>query len=189
MDGKDLLRSRGRALEAAFFAKVDQELLQKLRDKLDQETRQKALGEVTGIQDPDVLEHLAQLGASPETLIAFTMIPVIAVAWADGKLDKKEVTAILDVAHAAGLDERTPGRQLLERWLEEPPQRDLYETWFDYMDALKPLLKDVELEELRDGIVKHTEWVAKSSGATLGLNAISHSEKKVLHRVREAFKP
>ncbi len=187
MDGRDLLHSRGRALEAAFFAKVDQQLLQQLKEKLEQENRQKALAEVTGIRDPEVLEHLAQLGAEPETLIAFTLIPVIAVAWADGKLEEKEAVAILDVSHEAGLDERTPGRRLLEHWLEEPPPRELYETWFDYIEALKPLMRPEELRELRDGILKHTEWVAKSCGATLGLNAISHSEKKVLKRVREAF--
>ncbi len=187
MDGKDLLKSRGRALEAAFFGKVDQDLLKQLKEKLEQEDRRKALADVTGIEAPDVLEHLAQIGAAPETLVAFTMIPVIAVAWADGKLVDKEVAAILDVIHEAGVEERTAGRQLLQQWLEHPPQRDLYELWFEYIEALKPLLRESEIEELREGILKHTEWVAKSAGATLGLNAISTSERKVLQRVRDEF--
>ena len=58
---KDIFKDRESALEYEFFHKVDEELLEKLKAKLNFEKREHALADATGIQDEAVLARLHEL--------------------------------------------------------------------------------------------------------------------------------
>ena len=188
MDRQNQFHDRGKALEDAFFSRVDQKLLQNLKASLESEDRRSSLGEVTGIESLEVLDQLIEVGATPESLVAVSIIPVVEVAWADGKLDQKEAAAIREIAHGEGIDQGSSGRQLLECWLNESPDSALYDAWYAYVSSIREILPSDKLNELRDSIVSHAQHVAKASGAKLGLNAISASEKSVLKRIEGAFR-
>lgn len=86
----EFLGDRRAALENAFFAKKDEELRQRLR-KLDEARHKKeALSAASGITDDAAVEKLAALNIDSETLAALSVIPLVAVAWADGGIDDKE---------------------------------------------------------------------------------------------------
>ena len=97
-DLPDALGARGRALENAFFLQEDMKLIERQRElgKL-RETRRN-LARVSGIRDEKVLDHLMALKIRPETLASLVLVPLVEVAWADGRLDEKEKKALLHAA-------------------------------------------------------------------------------------------
>src|ERR687891_288917 len=86
---EEFLGDRRKALEEEFFAKQNQQLLRQLRETTAVRTQKEALAAALGITDDDVLEHLMALGLSSETLAALSLVPLVEVAWAEGRVDTK----------------------------------------------------------------------------------------------------
>ena len=63
---------------------------------------------------------LAELKIPREAYRIVALLPLVYVAWADGKLHKRERSLIIDIARKQGLLEHG-GDATLERWLSEPP--------------------------------------------------------------------
>ena len=61
----------------------------------------------------------------------------MAVAWADGKMDDNEKTAILQAANESGIDQSHSSYQLISGWLNKKPDASLMASWKDYIGALK----------------------------------------------------
>ena len=97
------LDDRRRALEEAFFAKQDAVLRKKLAEPAELRAKKDAYSAVSGITDEAVLDALAKLDVTPETLAALSLVPLVAVAWADGSIDAKERAAVLRAAGDTGL--------------------------------------------------------------------------------------
>jgi hypothetical protein len=106
-----------RALEDAFFTKENARLLEQLKEK----QKREALREVVQIKDETFLDRLIELGIGPETVLALTLVPLIAVAWADGTLDGRERDAIIKAAEEKGVSPNVafpPARAGVVRQLE-----------------------------------------------------------------------
>jgi hypothetical protein len=78
----------------AFFHEQDQKLRQAFRERMEKVDRRTQLAQVTGIQDEAVLDRLIELKIEPETIAAMAVVPLVAVAWADGKVQEEERKAI-----------------------------------------------------------------------------------------------
>lgn len=102
------LNPDARSLEEAFFAKKNAELLEKLRQKGLHKERRQALREVVPNADDALLDHLLEMGLGPETILALVLVPMAAVAWADGQLDPGERAALLKAAEERGVAPESP---------------------------------------------------------------------------------
>ena len=96
----EIFKKRESAFEYEFCHKIDQQLLQKLREKLEAEQRQKTLARSTGITEESVLQELDSLEISGEHLIALSLYPLVYVAWADDDVDERERDAVLSAAES-----------------------------------------------------------------------------------------
>ena len=83
----EVLGNRRRALEESFFARQNNKLLEQLRSQSAAEELKKQLSEVSGIEDSETLQQMADADIQPETFAAVSLIPVVAVAWADSTID------------------------------------------------------------------------------------------------------
>ena len=186
--GDEFLRERRRALEEAFFAKENEELLERLRRADAAQSRKAALAAASGIADDAVLERLAALGLGADTLAALALVPLVAVAWADGGIDDKERSAVLAAAEEAGIGRQAASRELLARWLREPPPRELLAAWTDYTRAVSATLDDAARQALRADLLGRARRVAEAAGGFLGLGRrVSANEETVLRRLEDAF--
>ncbi len=183
----EFLHDRRQALEDSFFRKRDCELLQKLKEELAHELKRKELAAISGFTDVDLLDRLIRLDLGNNALAALSMVPLVRVAWADGRLLEKERDAILQAAVQSGISKSCPSYQCLLAWLEEKPDGELFQAWSDYVKALGETLSDTDRIALRDGLVAHARQVAEASGGFLGLGAISESEQAELDRIEAAF--
>jgi hypothetical protein len=178
-----------KALEEAFFAEENARLLVQLRKKTALDERRAALREVVQIQDEDYLDHLMELGIGPETVLALSLVPLMAVAWADGKLDERERLAVLKAAEQKGVAPDSPGHELLENWLSRGPDPKLFEAWKRYIGSIWGSFTEKQRHEMRVNLMDWMTGVAESAGGFLGLTSkISASERAVLNEV-EALLP
>lgn len=182
----DFLTERRRALEESFFARQNRQLLEEMRAKKDAESAKQALSAASGIGDDAVLDALVAAEISPESLAALALAPLVAVAWADGKVDARERSAVLGAAGQAGLARDEIAHRLVESWLGERPSGDLLETWRGYIGALRESLDGVALAGLRQEIVGLARRVAEASGGLLR-GKVSAEEERVLAEIEAAF--
>ena len=77
------LEDRRRALEEAFFSKKNKQLLDALREEISQADRKQALSAAVQIYDEGTLDLLIQADITVESLLAFKLLPLVEVAWAD----------------------------------------------------------------------------------------------------------
>ncbi len=177
-----------RVMEDSFFRQRDQELLQALREETASKQRRQALSEASGIVDGDLLDRLHELNVSRETLAALCLVPLIAVAWADGTIDAKERRAVLDAAEQKGIAGEHPGYQLLESWLKQKPDAKLLASWKGYVATLSQTLNEAAANALKQDILGRARAVAEAAGGLLGLgNRVSKPEQAALDDLEQAF--
>jgi hypothetical protein len=183
----EFLGDRRKKLEEEFFARHNQQLLQQLRASTAQEKRE-ALAAASGITDATVLEQLAAIDLTSETVAALALVPLIEVAWADGRLDEKERSALLAAAAQSGLSKGSASYQLLEEWLEERPSPQILAAWKAYVADLSRTLDDQAKEALKRDLLGRARMVAEVAGGFLGLgNRISSAEQAMLTQLEQAF--
>jgi hypothetical protein len=184
----EFLHGRRVALEEAFFAKQNELLRQRLQVSGEARLKKEALSAASGITDDVVLQRLAALNIGSDTMAALSLVPLVAVAWADGGLDDKERIAILSGAAEVGLGKQDVSHQLLERWLAEQPSPELLASWKDYIAALSATLSHEAREALKLDLLARARAVAEAAGGFLGMGRkVSISEENVLKELERAF--
>jgi hypothetical protein len=183
----DQLEERGRALENQFFDKENKEKLAAIKEKLDSQKSRDELRKASGMSDDSVLDKLVGLGLKANTIAALSLVPLIAVAWADGTIQENERVAILQGAHGKGLEQGTDGYDLLQTWLAKQPSEELFTAWEAYIKALASQLNDEQNRLLKNQIVGFAKMVAAAAGGILGFGKVSGAEEKILGRIEGAF--
>jgi hypothetical protein len=181
------LEERGRALENQFYEKENQQKLAAMKEKLDSQGGKEELRKASGMTDEAVLDKLVALGLRGNTIAALSLVPLIQVAWADGKIQDNERVAILQGAHGKGLEKGTAGYELLQTWLQKQPSDELITAWEAYIKALASQLNDEQNRLLKNQIVGFAKMVAGAAGGFLGIGRVSHDEETVLQRIEAAF--
>lgn len=185
----DFLDDRRHALEEAFFARHNRELVDAMRTRAAAREERLALAAATGISDEAALERLQALDLHPSTLAALSLVPLVLVAWADGKLAPKEREVVLEAAEANGLEPGTPAHDSLLGWLSHLPPGGLFEAWTDYVRALAADLGPEGTARLREDLLDRATAVAKAAGGWWDLGAVSDAERGVLAQLARAFDP
>jgi len=183
----DFLDDRRAALEDEFFHKENEAKLAKLREQLSAKESKEELKKASGMTDDAVIDKLVGLGLRGTTVAALSLVPLIAVAWADGELQDNERESIMQAANAKGMGPGTPGHEILTSWLTKKPDDSLVDAWQDYMKALMAQLNDEQVRMLKNQIVGFAKVIAESAGGFLGFSKVSGKEKEVLARIEQAF--
>lgn len=178
---------RGKALEDAFFAKKNRELLAQVKKDLDVTENRSALKEATGITEDDMLDRILATGVNAESLAAMSIAPLVLVAWADGSINTKEHEAVASGAEKAGIKTGSTAYQLLQGWLTDKPGDDLMSVWSEYTKAVCEKLQAGDKVKLSEQVLGRCKSVAESAGGFLGLGSISSKEQAVLDALASAF--
>jgi hypothetical protein len=187
MKQEHMLKKQAKDLEESFFAKENEQLLRELREKAKVDERRKALSAVVKVKDPMLIDHLLELGVGPESIMAVGLVPLLAVSWADGRLEDKERKAILKAASERGVEPGSANYTMLEVWLKEKPNQQLMEAWKRYARDLREQLTEPERILLRESIVGRAREIAQAAGGFLGVQAISPQEKALLEELERVL--
>ena len=184
----EFLGDRKKALEESFFAKENAKLLERMKAAKENKAAKKSIAEISGIDDEAVLDKLVALGIEVDTWAAISLVPLVEVAWADGRIDDNERRAVLSAAEANGIFPSSPSHDLLESWLSRRPDARLLEAWGEYIVDLCANLADGERAAVKAKVVGRAREVARAAGGFLGLGAkISAEEEVVLAELEKAF--
>lgn len=182
------LQDRQHALEDAFYRKDTENYRVQLELRQEEEDALEDLATASGISDEAVLRRLAGLGIRADTLAALTLIPLIEVAWADGKMDAKEREAVLSGAESTGISRESPSHGLLKIWIEDQPAPDLVDAWSEFISTLCREFNQEQRAHLQRNILSRAREVAEAAGGFLGLGPkVSKEERAVLESLARAF--
>jgi len=171
---------RRKALENAFFHKRDQELLAQLGEREAKSQRKNRLAQATGIQDQAFLDRLDDLKICPETLDALLLVPLVEIAWADGKMHTRQREAVVAAAEHAGLQNKYEAYRLLQSWLDAKPPSQLLVCWRQYVCFLCRRMRPEEMQALRDDTMDRALFVAEAAGGLLGFHRVGRQERAKL---------
>ncbi len=184
----DMLQVRERALEYEFFHKVDEELWQKLREKLEFDNRRQALAETTGITDEVVLDELVAAGISGESMMALSLFPLVWIVWSDGHIEPEERVAVLDAAEGAGHARDSASYHMIELWLEHRPQTALQKAWQDYVHYLAKTMPPAAFQAFKDNVLQRSRNLADAIRFRYGFHDAESAQDAVLHQIEATFR-
>jgi tellurite resistance protein len=182
MADDNAMARRGKALEEEYFHRKEKELLEKLKKRRTTEGHFKDLSEATGTASEEVLQSLHELGYTRDTVALLHLVPLVNVAWADGKVSGPEHRMILEAARLRGVEESSPAYDQLEDWLQNRPDADLFDQTLRVIGHL------AEEGRESDDTLTQALAVASASGGILGLgNKVSSEEQALLERIAAAL--
>src|SRR5262245_51151272 len=129
----------------------------------------------------DLERTLAGLGIEPASHRVLMLLPLVYVAWADGKMERVEVERIRRFARER-LHSTTDTAKVLDGWLQKAPTRAYVERGLTGLlgVALDEEMLEVDMSELPDLLV-HAESIARATGETLDdPNAVTAEEEQAL---------
>jgi hypothetical protein len=176
-----------RVLEDAFFLEEDRILRARLRAMQELAETKEAISSVSGITNDVILTRLVELNVKPETVAALAAVPLVEVAWADGKVDPAERDTVLKHANGLGITPGSVEHELLERWLTHRPEPKLLTAWQSCLKGLCEALSPEERVILKEEFLHATRATAESAGGFLGLGQVSGAEKQVLESLAASF--
>jgi hypothetical protein len=126
---------------------------------------------------------LMHLGIPPADYRVLKLLPLIYVAWADGKMDAAKKERIHTFA-VQSYDLSASAAHVLEHWLEKPPPHAYIAEGLHDILLLAKAEDDMEIDfsEL-PGLLLHAETIATEAGAALGLKHSSESAESALQEV------
>lgn len=174
-----MLKAMGEPTTGEFFSEDEADRREATRTRLDRAAI--LIQERLRTDDVSIAERVKALGFDGETAQVFDLIPMVHVAWADGKIQRGERNSILAVLGARGIERGSEAFVLMESLLEtKPPDSYLTETL--------AVLKDLMVNEPRrtEALVDFCYAVADAAGGFLGLgNPIDPKERELLLSISE----
>ncbi len=186
-ENQHFLGDPGKSLEDEFFRKEDERAIKRLRELQQSQATREALRAAAGISDVAVLDRLIALGIRPEIVSALSIVPLLEVAWADGSLDAKERTIVLERAATSGVAPGSAGHDLLQTWLERKPDAKLFSAWTELVRGLAARMSSQEMGALKSELIERAQALARASGGVFGVGSVSAAERDAIQRLETAF--
>lgn len=139
--------------------------------------------------DAEIVLGLGRLGIDRDSYRVLTFLPLVQVAWADGKVQKAERAIILDTAARHGC---TEGRAaaVLGGWLAVCPSDRYFARARELLVALahkqRGLGADLQMAEVAD-LVDLCEDVAHAAGGLFGVFPVHVQERRAITEIMGAI--
>jgi hypothetical protein len=187
MVDRDAFADRGRSFEEEYFRKKDLELIEKMRLAAAEDGAQSALGQASGVSDPELLRELRELGFTPETVRLLPLLPVLQVAWAEGGVSTAERDLLVRLARSRGVTEGSAADQQLAAWLAAAPPESVFSRGTRLIRAMLESTA-VTTDLSADDLVGYCEQIAAASGGMLGIGRVSSEERALITRIASEVK-
>ena len=180
MPDHDAVAKRGRALEDDYFRKKDRELIEKIRQAAAVEQARQDLGRKAGLEDPELVQELLDLGFTPDTVGLLPLVPIVQMAWAEGGITTAERELILRLARSRGIEAGSTADQQLTEWLTHQPVEDVFARARRLIRAMLDSASAPAGDLNANDLVAYCEEIASASGGILGIGRVSSEERALL---------
>lgn len=174
--------------EEEYFQREDIEKKAKLRRQRQLEAlREEERASIASTLDTteDVAEEAMELGFDAETARVLPLVPLIQVAWADGKVTRAQTEKVKKKARKFGVEPETPADEFLQLLLDEQPT----DVFFSRVNTvIRSVVDDDPGGDIKSNVLNWSKAVAEASGGFFGLtNPISKNERGVLDEFADLF--
>ena len=135
--------------------------------------------------DATLKESLASLGFTGGNYRVLMLLPLVYVAWADGRMEDVEIERIDDIARSR-FHLGSSGLEILDGWLATQPSKEYFDEGMQDFFLLaqsedgEPLVHPEELHDL----LGHCESIARASGHALDVpTSVSKEEEGALSEI------
>lgn len=187
MSNKDIFAERKRGLEEEYFLRKERELIEKLHQKLNDESARSSMEEATGIHDAEVIEALQELGYTPETVQLLHLVPLVQVAWASGDVTPQERELIMQLAYTRGVQPQSKAQSQLEEWLTQQPAPEFFENTLRAIHIFIAALPPDQQGDARQDLLSYCTRIAEASGGFLGFGTVSADERRALQQISDTL--
>ena len=146
------------------------------------------MGAKAGLDDPEVIQELAALGFTTETVDLLPMMPLVQVAWADGGVSDAERQLIIKLARLRGIAEASAADRQLSTWLATCPDAQVFARSTRLIRAMLTSKAIPQASVTPDELVTYCEEIAAASGGILGMRTISAKERTLLSQIATELK-
>lgn len=183
MSDANMLNDLRKAKDEEYFHNKEQELVEKMRQRVSKEQERQELAEFFFVEDAEILDDLQALGYSRETIFLLFLVPVIHVAWIDGSVTSKEREAIIEIARERGMERDSRAESMLLDWLNDRPSEEFFERTLRLIrNILKTRPKAVRM--IREQTLAHyCNVVAGASGGFLGFGKVSPAQQELIRKI------
>lgn len=168
-------------------------ITQKELDKLAKERRERQLKALQDQEQKDIAAALntseavaaeaLALGIDAATAPVLPLIPLIEVAWADGKLTQAESDKVLEIAQENGV-KSAAALEFIELLLAKRPSQ----IFFDRINRVISAMVKESGRNTGSSILEQAKAVAEASGGFFGLtNSVSSEEQELLDSLGKMF--
>jgi hypothetical protein len=175
--------NEARSREDEYFWRKDQELIEKMRRAAAAGQANREMGIKTGLNDPQLIQELAALGFTLDTVDLLPLMPVIQMAWAEGGVSEAERRLIVNLARSRGIAEGSPADRQLSAWLTTAPDEQVFTRSTRLIRAMLTSPTAPQARMTPEELVKHCEEIAAASGGILGMRKISSEERALLSQI------
>lgn len=184
MSDSNMLDPLRLAHEEEYFQRHNQALVKKLREKMAAEAAVSDIEAATQVHDKELLNQLAQLGVTRETVPVLHLMPVLEVAWADGEIQEEERIMLLAAADESKLEGKA--REAFEAMLQNRPSQAYFDAALSFIRAILEAMPADKAERARENITNLSEGIAHAAGGWFGIFAkVDASEKSALAHITE----
>jgi hypothetical protein len=173
--------------ESEHFLEVTSSRRIELRDKVDEAAQRLAkrreIEKTAGTDDAAIVDRLEQLGFNGESIKVLDVLPLIHIAWADGRIQKSERALILSILEQRGIPPQSDASLFVEALLEARPS----ET---FLAESLALLVDLAAKTgaNKDDVVDLCAKVAEAGGGLLSFaGKTTDSERALIKDVATAL--
>ena len=188
MSNGDGITDDVRKREEEYFRRRDRELIERMRQEAAAAGARKELESATGIQDPDSLKSLEEMGFTPQTLSLLPLVPVLQVAWAEGGISTAERDMIVNLARARDIAPGSDADKQLQQWLDTRPSAETFQKARRLIGAMLDAPAGTEMQVSADDLLKYCEQIAHASGGLFGFGSVSAQEKNAIQQIAAQLK-
>lgn len=172
--------------ENEYFERQEAQRREQLRQKAEAAAQELQRREVTARAagtDVGLAERLHVLGFEGENARILDLLPLIAVAWADGSVSQKERTTILKIVEGRGIPAGSEPWTRILAWLEKYPSETLRD------EVREVLLQVISRDPARvNDVLSLCYAVADAAGGIFGVGSrISESERAMIEAFAAQF--
>ena len=180
-----LFEERRRTQEEEYFRRTELSLLERMRQRAAREAERQGIRAAAGVGDDGVAHALQALGYGPDTAPLAYLLPLVQVAWVDGRLTARERSYIEAAARARRIEPGSAADRQLLQWLDSPPADEFFRGT---LRVLRRLL-DARSAARRDLLIS-CYWIAAASRGLLGLGRrVSAPERSLLETIEAELAP
>jgi hypothetical protein len=170
--------------EDDYFRRMDAELLEQRKREAEAREEHLEVKRAAGIEDDRVAAELRAAGYNRETIPLLHLVPLIQVAWADGKISQDERRHILEASRLHGVDEGSNAHRQLVSWLDARPDEEFFRRSLRAIRAILHALEPEQRQTRAADLLTLCTKVAAASGGFFGIGRkVSPEEKQRLAEI------